>query len=139
MSTDSSPRSPAGAFPLEEHYVLVTPDGAMTPRPKRGTPPRIDGLTIGFHRVTASPPHDGELHPSADELLVVITGSLTAVLHCDRPTDQQQLVHVSAGDAVIVRARVWHRLIVHEPTTLLHATPGPDFDVRPLPNRLTVA
>ena len=95
--------------------------------PKAGPPPRVDGLAIGVHEVSADSPHQGELHPDVDELLYAISGSMTAELH---HPDGDEHIAVGAGEGVVIPRGVWHRLLVSEPTRVLHATPGPAFDVR---------
>ncbi len=131
MTHDQAPASgiaPPVPFALDATYLLVHHDGAMTPTAKAGAPPRIDGLTIGLHHVEGDSPHGGELHLDGDELLVVLTGALTVELTTDEGTVAP--VEVPAGHGCVVPRGVWHRLLVAEPTTLLHATPGPAFDVR---------
>jgi hypothetical protein len=53
-------------FSLDLHRDLSVSLRARKP----GPPERIDGATIGFVSVTGDPPHDGEVHPDGDEILV---------------------------------------------------------------------
>lgn len=93
-----------------------------------GAPRRIDGMTIGIVAVDSEPPHLGEVHPDGDEFLYVMSGRLS--LHCEStPT---QAFEIGPGQGCIVRRSEWHRLKVVEPATLLHVTPGPNGDHRPL-------
>lgn len=116
------------AFAIDASYVLAGTEGTMQTTAKAGPPPRIDGLTFGFHRVDRDSPHGGELHPDGDELLVVLSGSMTVELVAgDGSVDH---VAVPAGHGCIVPRGHWHRLLVDEPTTIWHATPGPAFEVR---------
>ena len=104
-------------------------DLSVTPRAtKPGPPDRIDGLTIGVVSVTDNGPHNGEVHPDGDEILYVISGRLR-VIGESSPNEPLELV---AGDACIVRKGEWHRIVMLEPARLVHITPGPRGDHRPL-------
>jgi mannose-6-phosphate isomerase-like protein (cupin superfamily) len=93
-----------------------------------GRPPRrIDGLTIGAPQITSDPPHDGEVHPDADEVLYLISGAMTVRLELP---DGHREVELSAGEALVVRQGVWHKVTTKEPGQLLHITPGPNGDAR---------
>ena len=78
--------------------------------------------------VTGDPPHGGEVHPDGDEILYVISGRLRVTGESD-PT---AAIELGAGDACIVRKREWHQVIMIEPAQLIHITPGPRGDYRPL-------
>jgi mannose-6-phosphate isomerase-like protein (cupin superfamily) len=95
---------------------------------KPGPPERIDGITIGFVSMGADAPHGGEVHPDGDEILYVISGKLRVVGESapDAPVELRQ------GEACIVRKGEWHRVTMLEPAELLHITPGPRGDYRPL-------
>ena len=96
-----------------------------------GRPPRrIDGLAIGAPLVTGNAPHDGEVHPDGDELLYLVSGAMS--LRLEYPGGDVE-VEVHAGQAVVVPQGVWHKLTLREPSQLLHITPGPGGDARPLP------
>ena len=92
-------------------------------------PQRIDGFTIGAPELTGDAPHDGEVHPDGDELLYLVSGAVTVRLELpggDRTVD------LGAGDALVVPRGVWHRITLREPGRLVHVTPGPNGDARPL-------
>jgi mannose-6-phosphate isomerase-like protein (cupin superfamily) len=96
-----------------------------------GPPQRIDGFTIGAAAITDDPPsHDGEMHPDGDELLYLISGAVTVTLELQ---GGDSLVELSAGDADVVPKGVWHQITMREPGELIHITPGPHGDARPLP------
>jgi mannose-6-phosphate isomerase-like protein (cupin superfamily) len=104
-------------------------DFSVTPRAiKPGPPQRIDGVTIGFVSVTSDAPHKGEVHPDGDEILYVISGRLR-VIGESAPSEG---IDLGAGDACIVRKGEWHRVMMVEPALLVHITPGPHGDYRPL-------
>jgi mannose-6-phosphate isomerase-like protein (cupin superfamily) len=95
-----------------------------------GRPPqRIDGLTIGAPHIAGDPPHDGEMHPDGDEVLYLVSGAVTVILELSGGN-----VHVDlgAGDAIVVPQGVWHQITIREPGQIIHITPGPNGDARPL-------
>ena len=95
-----------------------------------GRPPqRIDGFTIGAPQIAGDPPHDGEMHPDGDELLYLVSGAATVTLELPGGTTQ---VDLGAGDAIVVPLGVWHQITSLEPYQLIHITPGPNGDARPL-------
>ena len=95
---------------------------------KGGPPERIDGMTVGIVSVTHDAPHRGEVHPDGDEILYVISGRLRIVGE-SAPITVKEL---GPGDACVVSKGEWHRLTMLEPAQLIHITPGPRVDHRPL-------
>jgi quercetin dioxygenase-like cupin family protein len=93
-----------------------------------GPPERIDGLTVGIVTLTHDPPHGGEVHPDGDEILYVISGRLRVT----GESEPDAAIELAAGEACIVRKGEWHRVRVLERTQLIHITPGPNGDHRPL-------
>jgi mannose-6-phosphate isomerase-like protein (cupin superfamily) len=63
-----------------------------------------------------------ERHPDADELALVLEGSIDLLL--DRGEGEEP-VPVHRGTACVIPAGVWHRLRVHESCTVLFVTPVP--------------
>jgi mannose-6-phosphate isomerase-like protein (cupin superfamily) len=95
-----------------------------------GQPPRrIDGFTIGAPQIAGDPPHEGEMHPDGDELLYLVSGAVTVTLELSGGNTQ---VDLGAGDAIVVPQGVWHQITTREPGQLIHITPGPNGDARPL-------
>lgn len=94
-----------------------------------GPPQRIDGITMGVITMTQNSPHDGEIHPDGDEILYVISGSV--LVRGESAPDEPVLV--SAGELCIVSKGEWHKVELQEETHLIHITPGPNGDHRPLP------
>src|SRR3954451_23123053 len=94
-----------------------------------GPPQRIDGLTIGAPMITGDAPHDGEMHPDGDELLHLVTGAVTVRLELP---DGDVHVELGAGDAIVIPQGIWHQITMREPGQLIHITPGPNGDARPL-------
>ena len=92
-------------------------------------PPRIDGYTVGAPHLGGDPPHDGEMHPDADELLILISGRIEVRLELP---DGERWVKVGPGQGVVVPRGVWHRIFRKEAGQLVHVTPGPGGEHRPL-------
>ncbi len=110
------------------HAFDILRDLTVTPRERKpGPPERIDGMTVGIVTMEQSAPHGGEVHPDGDEILYVISGRVE--VRCDSSPDPLPL---NAGEACIVPKGEWHKVDVLEKTTLLHITPGPNGDDRPL-------
>jgi mannose-6-phosphate isomerase-like protein (cupin superfamily) len=97
---------------------------------QRGRPPqRIDGLTVGAPMLTEDAPHAGEVHPDGDELLYMVSGRISVRLELP---EGDRTVDVGAGEALVVPQGIWHLVTLREPGTLVHITPGPNGDHRPL-------
>ena len=113
---------------VSEYALDIYRDWSILPRKiKRGPPERIDGMTVGILTITQNAPHGGEVHPDGDEILYVISGKLR--VSCDSETDD---IILDPGQACIVPKGEWHQVFVLEPTKLVHITPGPHGDHRPL-------
>jgi mannose-6-phosphate isomerase-like protein (cupin superfamily) len=98
---------------------------------KPGPPRRIDGMTMGVVTLTSDmlPPHKGEVHPDGDEILYAISGRLRVT----GESDPAAAIEVGAGEACIVWKGEWHLItVVESPAQLMHITPGPNGDYRPL-------
>ena len=86
-------------------------------------------MTLAIIDVVANAPHGGEIHPDGDEFLYVISGRLRVISESE-PTAPLIL---GPGDGCIVNRGEWHKVEMIEPAKLLHVTPGPNGDHRPLP------
>jgi mannose-6-phosphate isomerase-like protein (cupin superfamily) len=109
--------------------VALDASGAARPLdPSPGPPVRVDGLTIGAPFMIREPPHRGEMHPDGDELLFLVSGRVTVVLEDETPA---RSVCLAPGQALIVPRGVWHRVLLDEPSQIVHVTPGPGGEHRP--------
>ncbi len=99
-----------------------------TRRRKPGPPERIDGMTVGIELVSHDAPHDGEVHPDGDEILVVVSGRMRVVFEA-APSEP---IELGPGQACVVPKGEWHKINILEPGQLIHVTPGPRGDHRPL-------
>ncbi|MEM7098174.1 MAG: cupin domain-containing protein [Pseudomonadota bacterium] len=109
--------------------IDILSDWQIHQRPRNpGAPTRINGMTMGFVTMQQSAPHNGEMHPDGDELLYVISGKISVV--CDSAPDEPLVL--GPGEGCIVPAGEWHKVDVVEPAQIIHMTPGPGGDHRPL-------
>lgn len=104
-------------------------DLSVTTREHRpGPPERIDGMTVGIVTMEEDAPHRGEVHPDGDEILYVISGSIQITWE----SDPKASIELHAGEACIVPKGEWHLVHLLEKTQLVHITPGPNGEHRPL-------
>jgi|SRR5262249_9502658 len=111
-------------FVFDVHRDLSVSTRARKP----GLPERIDGVTIGIVSMVHDAPHGGEVHPDGDEILYVVSGRLRVT----GESEPSAAIELGPGQACIVPRGEWHRVSVLEPTQLIHVTPGPRGDHRPL-------
>lgn len=95
---------------------------------KPGPPERIDGMTVGIVTMTQDAPHRGEVHPDGDEILYVISGRIRVT----GDSEPEAALELGPGEACIIPKGEWHLVSLIEPTQLIHITPGPNGDYRPL-------
>ena len=109
--------------------VEVARDGALRFAPRLpGPPPRVDGYLLALTSLEHAPPHLGERHPDGDELILLVSGQVTAVVEVPGGDQRHPL---RAGEALIVAHGLWHRVEVERPARLVHLTPGPSGEHRP--------
>jgi mannose-6-phosphate isomerase-like protein (cupin superfamily) len=70
-----------------------------------------------------------EVHPAGDEIVFLLNGAIDLVL--DEPGGERT-VELRARAACIVPRGVWHRAIVHAPSSALHITRGAGTRNRPV-------
>ncbi len=90
----------------------------VTPSFWRATEQR-DGLVVGaFDFASPRDLHSStqEMHPVADEVLLLVSGALDVVLE---DGDAQRTIALKAGQAAIVPRGVWHHLEMREPGRLV--------------------
>lgn len=111
---------------MAKSFVALRADGALEQIVSRaGPPPAIDGYSIGIWETDRPAPHNGEMHPDGDELIIVLDGRVVV------ESDGAPAATVEAGQAHIVPRGTWHRVIPQGRCRLLHATPGPNNQARP--------
>jgi len=70
-----------------------------------------------------------EVHPSGDEILYLLTGSVDVLL--DEPGGER-IFSLQGGQACLVPRGVWHRLLLGRPSDLLFITPSSGTQHRPV-------
>ena len=70
-----------------------------------------------------------EMHPEADEVLLLIAGAIDVVLEED---GAERTIALEAGQAAIVPRGVWHRLVARSPGRLLFINNRRGMRSRPL-------
>ncbi len=103
---------------LEASKVPERPDPAIP----------IRGVTFGVATMSENSPHGGEMHPDGDEILYLISGRVRVV----SPDDPEEDIDVSPGDGLVVPKGMWHRVDIIEPSQIVHVTPGPNNEFRPV-------
>jgi len=120
----------SAAHDLKEDCIYLARDGTMQSHAKTAeffrnsgnSPELTDGRTLALYYVNC--PHDvhypvWEMHPEGDELLILASGSLSVELGEGK---MERTAPLPPQAAFIVRAGIWHRLIVHEPSVLIAIT-----------------
>jgi mannose-6-phosphate isomerase-like protein (cupin superfamily) len=121
--------SPISKIDATRFVFDIHRDLSVVPREKKpGPPARIDGMTMGIEMIRQDPPHGGEIHPDGDEILYVVSGRIR--VRPERAPDES--LELGPGDACIVHKGEWHLVTTLEPTLLIHVTPGPRGDHRPV-------
>ncbi|MCB1692915.1 MAG: cupin domain-containing protein [Pseudomonadales bacterium] len=115
------------AFDVENLAIDIYPDFSISTRNRKpGPPERVAGMTFGYIDTDQNAPHNGEVHPDGDELLVVIDGRVE--VHFDSQPDGPCVL--TAGMACIVPKGEWHKVMFLERSKFIHVTPGPNGDWR---------
>ena len=105
-----------------------TKDWAISALPPQSGPPvRADGMTVGVVEMTSDAPHNGEMHPDGDELLYVISGAVE--VSCE---SSSEVLTLGPDESCVISKGEWHNVHILKPTRLIHITPGPGGDHRPL-------
>ena len=81
----------------------------------------FNGHHIGVFRVTSVGPGPWEMHPDTDELLHVLSGSVSVEIY---HPDGNEVVPLTSGQLVIVPRGRWHRHVDAVDLVELFFTPG---------------
>ena len=123
------------AFDLDTTYVCLAPDGGaspieVTPDFWNTIDARDDldrGRLVAVFASTGDWQH-WEMHPHGEELLVLLSGSMTMVFEV---RGKEQKVELLEGRACVVPRGTWHRAVVPLPSRLLAITYGRGTEHRP--------
>lgn len=132
MHEHSTPIEQGAVIDLSGDVIGLGMDGvARLMAHTQGPPLRLEGHTIALGMLTADtmPPHNGEMHPDGDEVLIMVSGLIDVDLELD---DGTQTVRLAPGQALVVPQGVWHLIRLVEPGQLVNITPGPRGEHRPL-------
>ena len=111
---------------LDRDNLDIYPDFSITRRfRKSGPPERVAGMTLGYIDTDTDAPHNGEVHPDGDEILLVISGKIQVT--CD--SHAKPLI-LGPRQACIIPRGEWHKVIVLERSQFIHITPGPRGEYR---------
>jgi mannose-6-phosphate isomerase-like protein (cupin superfamily) len=114
---------------MAREAIAISRDLRMSRIPSQlGPEARVHGFHVGVADMTRDPPHGGERHPDGDEFILILTGRLRVMID-SCPDDSLEL---GPGEACIIPKGEWHRVHLLEPTRLVHITPGPNGDHRPV-------
>ena len=132
MATTTRTITPGQRIDLTREVVGIGADrrASIVEQEPRRPPKRIDGFTIGAPMLTGDAPHDGEMHPDGDEVLYLVSGAVSVRLELP---EGNEMIELTGGDALVVPQGTWHKITLREPGQLIHITPGPGGDSRPLP------
>ena len=114
---------------VSEYSLNIFRDFSIEPHQRQPGPPhRIEGFTVGILTLTENAPHNGEMHPDGDEIVHVISGKIR--VSSDSAPNEDLIM--GPGDTCIVPKGEWHKISLIEESKILHITPGPNGDHRPL-------
>ena len=63
-----------------------------------------------------------ELHPKSDEIVSCLTGGIRLYLRPEQPGEEEEVVALTAGTAVIVPRGRWHRIELDAPGDIMAVT-----------------
>ncbi|WP_458686547.1 cupin domain-containing protein [Nocardia tengchongensis] len=110
---------------LFDRGVRILPDGRLLTEERR-MQGDMEGWTVAtFHVETDADVHSDtwEMHPTGDELVTVLTGSVRMYLKPETDGAPTNLVRLTAGHAYVVPRGRWHRLELDEPSDLMSIGP----------------
>lgn len=87
----------------------------------------LEGRMLGLFHLEQDSDHC-EMHPSGDEVLILLAGAIDVVFH---EANGDRVSRLRGFQTCIVPRGVWHRVRVHAPSELLFITPGKGTETRP--------
>lgn len=95
-----------------------------------GKLPKLDQGRLMTAFTFSEPWPTWERHPAGEELVLLLSGSVTLVL--DEQGQERVVQLTSPGSYVLVPQNTWHTARTSEPTTVLFLTPGAGTEHRPV-------
>jgi mannose-6-phosphate isomerase-like protein (cupin superfamily) len=99
-------------------------DETFWPRVMSGARPLPGWLVTSFEFAAAdsdAASQHSEVHPQGDEIHICVDGAMTAIL--ERPEGNER-IDFGIGEACLVPAGVWHRLVARKPSRIVSLTFG---------------
>jgi mannose-6-phosphate isomerase-like protein (cupin superfamily) len=121
-------------FDIAKTFVHLHEGGDAEPvnlTPSFWSAEQRDGLVFGaFDFASSRDLHSStqEMHPAADEVLLLVSGALEIVLD---EGATQRVIALTAGQAAIVPRGVWHHLEMREPGRLVFVNSRTGMQSRP--------
>ncbi|MFF0482777.1 cupin domain-containing protein [Streptomyces sp. NPDC004435] len=117
---------PVPRIDLFGSLLHLDPSGRMhVEEPTADTELERDGwLFMAAHVATGDDVHGDhwEIHTEADEFVACLTGGIRVILRPDRPEEDEEVIALGPGAAVIVPRGRWHRLALDAPGDMLAVT-----------------
>ncbi|WP_280342546.1 cupin domain-containing protein [Nocardia neocaledoniensis] len=106
---------------LFDRALRFQPGGAVSAGERRMADGSGGWQLAAFHAETDADVHADhwEMHPTGDEAVCCLRGSLRLYLRSDTPGEPDDVVALSAGTAWVVPRGRWHRIELDEPADLM--------------------
>jgi len=138
LTAEGHPMTPQQPLDLATTFLRLRPDASVEPLPVDDTfwKRLMTGVLGSFHNefMVASGSHEKdwpnwEMHPHGDEVVCLLSGSVTFILEAAGGTREVQLHR--PGSYVLVPKGVWHTAKTQVACQLLFITPGEGTQHRP--------
>ncbi|MFE9787318.1 cupin domain-containing protein [Nocardia salmonicida] len=110
--------TPIDLFARALHFQ---PEGTVRSGPRRMAAASGGWQLATFHVDTDADVHadQWETHPSSEEAVCCLAGSLRLYLRPERPGEAETAVRLTAGTAFLVPRNRWHRIELDEPSDIM--------------------
>ncbi|WP_394824532.1 hypothetical protein [Pendulispora albinea] len=88
----------------------------------------LEGRLLGLMHLESDSDHC-EMHPSGDEILILLSGAIDVIVH---QPEGDVVTRLTGLGACIVPRGIWHRVLVRAPSEMIFVTPGKGTEVRPI-------
>lgn len=112
---------------LSKLMLAISPSGSVTSHKiTSSAPTQVNGYNVGLVTMETSPPHNGERHNDGDEIIILISGSISI----ESDLNPNQLLTITPGEACVIGKGEWHKIKVIEKAQLVFITPGENNEYR---------